>query len=1528
MKRWQFFARLALELAIVVTVVAGWRRDGGAQLMLERPLAMAAGDFDEDGMPDLLTGYASDGAGAIKLRLGNIAAVYPSYRASKSAEPETVDEPFHSAESLTQSPVAPEFIATGDFDADGHLDIVVADRDVERLYWMSGDGRGAFGVAQSVAIPGRVTAMGAGEINRADGLTDVIVAVNGGGGPQILVFEGAEGALRRAPEIFALPSAASGVALGHFDDDGMIDLAVAAGERLLIVHGRDRRLSLDHSQQAAAPPAQVDERVFPAPIVALASGDFVGEPQTDLALLTADGAAQVLENRRVASTGAEKDVRAGASHTRSYPVERWTAKEIYHPLNTQSPGRRPVSPPLLFAARLSSSQHDQLILAGVSSRRLLLLNGENEANGRLALEHSTTGEGVAALDLTGEPVAILPLRLNSDALGDLAILQSIQQTGASALTFEQTSPQSTFTVTNTNDAGAGSLRQAIQDANASPGADMIAFNLTGGPTTITPATPLPEITDAVTIDGSTQPGFAGAPIIEINGERVNGEGLLITAGNSVVRGLVINRFKNSALRFANNGNNRVEGNFIGTDVTGTKSQGNGGIDLPISSGAVQVSAPGPNIIGGATAAARNVISGNLRGGLLVSAGAVVQGNFIGTDKNGATAIPNNAEGISAVGGNTIGGTVAGARNLISGNGRVGVALGGSDSSQSGEGNLLQGNLIGTDVSGAKAVPNGDDAVITSGGNNTLGGATPAARNIISGNRGRAVVFFNGFPTGNRAQGNFVGTDVSGTLPLPNFGGGITGIAPQTTVGGVVAGAGNLISAYNFGLGVDLRGDRSQIQGNLIGTDVTGMKAIGNGIGVSLLGSDSLIGGTEAGARNVIAGNIGSGVEVYNFRNKVQGNLIGAAADGFTPLGNGQHGILLKSAQNSLIGGEAGAGNVIANNGGVGIALENTIGSGSGNTFRNNTVFNNGGLGIDLARDGGTINDANDVDTGANGLQNYPVLQTATADGVTTAVRGAFNSMPNAVYTIDFYSNSACDPTGYGEGKNFIGSAMVNTDANGNAALNASLPGAVATGEFITATATDANGNTSEFSACIPVNQTGVIVSMIARPSLVGVNEPITYTITLLNNGATPVENITLTDILEPTLTFTDCAVTGGGVCGGADNNRTVMFASLPANSAVTATITATTTCATSNRDTIANTATATAGAGGVIIGGGATATSRVGARTRLDPPRLSVGSDDRGVGQINVITPFACRWTAVSNASFIQVISGASGQGNGRVTLLLSENTSPQPRPDTVTIAGETFTLQQAGRTSTVSAASFIGADVAAESLAVVFGVNIAPRTEIANTLPLPTTLGGISIRIIDNDGRGMTRQAPLLFVSPGQINFQIPPGTASGAARLAVVAGSQVFGDVLGSGPIQVAAVAPGLFAADASGQGLAAAVALRIKNDGSQIYEPVVSFDQLQNKFVALPIDLGPDLGSASDQVFLILFGTGIRNRTALEAVTATIGGSAADVLFAGAQGGFIGLDQVNVRLARALAGRGEVNVALSADGKAANVLKVNIK
>ena len=139
---------------------------------------------------------------------------------------------------------------------------------------------------------------------------------------------------------------------------------------------------------------------------------------------------------------------------------------------------------------------------------------------------------------------------------------------------------------------------------------------------------------------------------------------------------------------------------------------------------------------------------------------------------------------------------------------------------------------------------------------------------------------------------------------------------------------------------------------------------------------------------------------------------------------------------------------------------------------------------------------------------------------------------------------------------------------------------------------------------------------------------------------------------------------------------------------------------------------------------------------------------------------------------------------------------------------------------------------------------------------------------------------------------------------------------------------VAPSLFAANGNGQGVAAAVALRIKADGSQSFEPVARFEPGQNRFVAAPIDLGPDLGAASDQVFLILYGTGIKFRSSLAAVSARIGGENVQTLYAGTQGGIVGLDQVNLPLSRSLAGRGEVEVALTVEGRMTNTLKVNIR
>jgi uncharacterized protein (TIGR03437 family) len=237
---------------------------------------------------------------------------------------------------------------------------------------------------------------------------------------------------------------------------------------------------------------------------------------------------------------------------------------------------------------------------------------------------------------------------------------------------------------------------------------------------------------------------------------------------------------------------------------------------------------------------------------------------------------------------------------------------------------------------------------------------------------------------------------------------------------------------------------------------------------------------------------------------------------------------------------------------------------------------------------------------------------------------------------------------------------------------------------------------------------------------------------------------------------------------------------------------------------------------------------------------------------------------------------------------------------------------------ASVSAASFSREGLAPESMAAAFGMGLATGTESATAQPLPTSLAGT--RLLVRDVAGVFRPAPLFFVSPGQVNYQIPPGVAAGAGVVNVSAGD---GSVL-IGTEQIEAVAPGLFAANATGQGVAAAVAVRVKADGSQTFEPVAQFDAAQNMVVAIPIDLGPP----TDAVVLILYGTGIRNRSALSAVSVRIGGEVAPVQYASAAPGFVGLDQVNALAPRALAGRGDVDIELIADGKRANIVRVSIK
>ena len=267
-----------------------------------------------------------------------------------------------------------------------------------------------------------------------------------------------------------------------------------------------------------------------------------------------------------------------------------------------------------------------------------------------------------------------------------------------------------FVVTNANDHGAGSLRQAIMDANATVGPDMIVFNIPGaGVQTINLLIALPEITDSVVVDATTQPGYAGTPLIELNGAQTNSNsaGFRISAGGTTIRGFSICRFDWGILLLGA-GSNVIQGNYIGVDPTGTLSRSNGsGISIFNSSN---------NLIGGTSSAARNVISGNGSNGVGVSGqGNQIQGNFIGTNASGSAAVPNGINGIDVGGSaqannNIIGGTAAGAGNLISGNQR-GISCGGA-------GNVIQGNLIGLDATGARSLGNGTfglEALIPLGG---------------------------------------------------------------------------------------------------------------------------------------------------------------------------------------------------------------------------------------------------------------------------------------------------------------------------------------------------------------------------------------------------------------------------------------------------------------------------------------------------------------------------------------------------------------------------------------------------------------------------------------------------------------------------------------------------------------------------------------------------------------------------------------------------------------------------------------------
>ncbi len=442
----------------------------------------------------------------------------------------------------------------------------------------------------------------------------------------------------------------------------------------------------------------------------------------------------------------------------------------------------------------------------------------------------------------------------------------------------------------------GSLRQAILTANSTPGQDTIDFNIPGsGPFIIQPLTALPTITDQVNLDGTTERTFlglpaAGPPVIQLNGNGLPGDGLVLGSAPP------------------------------GESVGGTSSAGSTIIGLNIY-----------NFTGGA-------------GIHIQTNGNLVTGNFLGTDVNGTAAGPGNGEGVvidSTASNNTIGGTGAGAGNVISGNSVDGIDIGSfSPTLSSANGNLVQGNKIGTNAAGTAELTNA--AGTTEMGNGSAGVrfvdgiSNTVENNVISGNVNEGIFFHgNDGASDEMVLGNLVGTNAAGTAPIGN---GLSGITLQqsaaNTIGGNVI-SGNGVGPFG-GNGITLAGaDDNLIQANLIGTDASGTRALPNisdGVFVSgsiisnvfVSSSNNTIGGTTDNDRNVISGNGNDGVEMTSgeSNNTVLGNFIGVGADGTTPLGNVLDGVSIASgATSNTIGGTAvGAGNVISGNGNDGVEM--------------------------------------------------------------------------------------------------------------------------------------------------------------------------------------------------------------------------------------------------------------------------------------------------------------------------------------------------------------------------------------------------------------------------------------------------------------------------------------------------------------------------------------------------------------------------------------------------------------------------------
>jgi hypothetical protein len=1047
-------------------------------------LSLACGDFNRDGIPDLLAGYGLAGGGVLEVFPGS---------ALRPAPGDTGTAPFRARALSVNLPAPPDFLASGDFNADGFEDVVFASRNTASLYWLIGNGRGGLTLQTGLPLPGAVTGLLVGDFNRRDGLADVALGVLAADGQaQLLIFEHPGGALLNLPENIALSNPAVSLAAGYLDGDPFPDLAVAAGNEVLILAGRDRALWQPLSRRAGVAPLSIARQSFPGPLVSVSLGDFSagrsGSPE--LAVLAQDG-------------------------------RLWWYQ----------PGSSP-------ALALQLAADTKLVSGRIAAQPVDTLLGLRTAQpGLTAIVRQTEGITQAPVETHSPAVAVLPMRLNGDALADLVIFAA-----GSAPPFVQLSaPAATFVVNSTGDqgdpygpdgicdttgdpishipySGVCTLRAALGSTSGTSGADLVTFSLGTGVHTIQP------VSDAVG-------GFFGPSnvTIQANLGSVIIDGSLLTSStkdclkledNGVVSGLVFNHCADSAI-VLDNANNVVKGNIIGADVSGTTA-------VPNHYG-VKINGPN-NTVGGTTLGDRNLISGNYYGVTVTSysngAGNTILGNWIGVNQAGTAALPNSTGiqvGMSSnltIGGTvstTPGGACSGACNLISGNTLNGIYVFGSSGTPLNATNLLiLGNFIGTNSAGTGVIAgqSGGGICISSSDayTNTIGGTTPAARNLISGSQ--IGISFIGKTHDNLIQGNFIGTDTSGSLALGNrtSPGIVLANAHTNTIGGIIvpggpcSGACNLISG-NKTAGIQLQqlANNNTILGNFIGPTLSGLAALPNGMGIYLdKATNTLIGGAGGGEANLISGNTGNGVLISpneSINNKVFGNWIGLNVTGELGLGNGGDGVGVYGTGNQVGSPYPGEGNRIAYNSGDGVDVSGSPGSWIGLQTKviGNSIYWNQGLGINLGPAGVTPNDALDGDEGANGLQNYPEISGVVIIPTGSALQGSLSSKPNLTYRLDFYANTFCDSSQSGEGEQHVATQNVTTDGSGLAPFNIEVPG----NGFYTATATDDQGNTSEFSRCVGPE---VLVTLTSNPSTqVAPGQRLQYTLALYWDSPTGTE---------------------------------------------------------------------------------------------------------------------------------------------------------------------------------------------------------------------------------------------------------------------------------------------------------------------------------------------------------------------------------------------------------------------------------------